>query len=474
LNKDVQPTDPYRLIEETAARWRRQRLRDACWPALPPALALLAAGWLGVLPVELAAAGIVAFGLLGVHLKGIELSPASAARFLDGALRAKDRFLTLATARPDESLIPVVAAEAATLAAAPLQMPPRNRRPLLTSFVLSILAFLMLYSLPQLPSLAATEGSDLERIAGELAKAGDASLASTLRDVARALRDSGRSNEAKLEKIAEALQKIEQTERKGGQGNAGGSAGGGEGNRGQGKQEASGEKDKGQGAGDRSSGGSSQDGAGDPGAAREQAKQELGKLAGQLSTESGQAKGRQQSQEKPNAQSTGGGIKGPESDAHERKQSERDGTANQPGKSPNASGGNERSGGNQGAAQAQRGEQDRQQGQSGSASQGGAGAGTDGSGQRSTPQNDTKPAERFYKPGEGTDGRIVDGQYVRVRVPDEDGQLPGTEIVAKPGDATPLTPYGNAPLPPTGAPGEVAADQPVPLEYRPALKGRSP
>ncbi len=172
------------------------------------------------------------------------------------------------------------------------------------------------------------------------------------------------------------------------------------------------------------------------------------------------------------SQSTGGGIQGPESSAKERKQSEGDGTANQPGKNPKESGGNEKPGADQKGAQAQGGEQDRQQNQSSGATQGGAG--TDGAGQRSTSQNDTKPAERFYKPGEGPDGRIVDGQYVRLRVPEEDGRLPGTEIVAKPGDATPLTPYGNASLPAAGAPGEVAADQPVPLEYRAALKGRSP
>jgi hypothetical protein len=472
----VPPTDPYQLITQTAARWRRRRLRDACWPAVPPALALLGAGWLGILPVELAAAGIIAFGLLGFHLRGIELSPASAARFLDGALHAKDRFLTLATAPANEGLISVVAAEASTLAAAPPQMPPRNTRPLLTSAVLSILAFLALYSLPHLSSVAATEGSHLERIAGKLAKAGDASLASTLRDVARALRDPGRSDEERLEKIAQAVQKIEERERSGGRGGAGGSAGGGEGNRGQGKEEASGERDEGQGAGDRTSAEGSQGRASGAAAAREEAKRELGKLAGQLS-ESAQAKdkqqGQQHGQQNPSAQSTGGSIQGPQSGAQERKQSERDGTANQPGKSPNASGGNERSGGDPGAGQAERAEQGQQQGRSTNAGQGGAGAGAEGSGQRSTSQSDTK-AERFYKPGEGPDGQIADGQYVRVRVPDQDGRLPGTEIVAKPGDASPLTPYGNAPLPPAGAPGEVAADQPLPLEYRAILKGRSP
>ncbi len=472
----MHPTDPYLLIAETAARRRRRRLRDACLPALPPALALLGAGWLGILPVELAAAGIVVFALLGLHLETIELSPANAARFLDAALRAKDRFLTLATGRADESLMPVVAAEAATLAALPPELPPRKSRPLLTSFALSILAFLALYALRQSPSLAATEESALERIAGKLAAAGDASLASALRDVARALQDPGRSNEEKLEKIAQAEQKIEQAERKGGRGSASGSVAGGEGEgkNGQGQQEAREEKGEGRGAGQRSGAAGSQGGAGEAGAAREEAKQELGRLAGQLSAEKGQAKAGSQSREKPSSEPAGGGIQGPESGAQERKQSERDGTANQPGKNPNEPGGNEKPGGNQGAAQARGTEQDRQQGQSGTTSQGSPGAGTDGSAERSTSQNDAKPAERFYKPGEGPDGSIADGQYVRVRVPEEDGRLPGTEIVAKPGDATPQTPYGNAPLPPAGAPGEVAADQPVPLEYRAVLKGRSP
>jgi hypothetical protein len=437
-------------------------------------VALLGAGWLGILPVELAAAGIIAFALLGLHLETIELSPTSAARFLDGALRAKDRFLTLATGRADESLMPVVAAEAATLAVAPPELPPRSSRPLLASFVLSILAFLALYALRQSPSLAATEESALERIAGKLATAGDASLASALRDVARALRDPRRSNAEKLEKITRAQQKMEQAERKGGRGSAGGSAGGGEGEgkNGQGQQEAREEEGEGQGAGQRSGASGSQSGAGEGETAREEAKQELGKLAGQLSAEKGQAKAGSPSQ--PSSQSAEGSIQSPETGAQERKQSERDGTANQPGKNPKQSGGNEKSGGDQGNAQAERAEQDRRQDRSGTTNQGNPGAGTDGSAQRSTSQNDTKPAERFYKPGEGPDGKITDGQYVRVRVPEEDGRLPGTEIVAKPGDATPQTPYGNAPLPPAGAPGEVAADQPVPLEYRAALKGRSP
>ncbi len=216
LKRDVHPTDPYRLIAETAVRWRRRRLWDASLPALPPALALLGAGWLGILPVELAAAGVIGFALLGLHLESIELSPAGAARFLDGALRAEDRFLTLATARADESLLPVVAAEAATLAAAPPELPPRSGRPLADELSpYRSWRFCSLWSLPQLPSLGATEGSDLERIAAELAMAGDASLASTLRDVSRTLRDPGtlRRREASKDRRSLAEARTGRTER---------------------------------------------------------------------------------------------------------------------------------------------------------------------------------------------------------------------------------------------------------------------
>jgi len=473
----VPPTDPYRLIEETASRRRRQRLWDACLPALPPTVALIVARSLGILPVELAAAGMIAFALLAIHLTGVEFSRASAARFLDRSLKAKDRFVTLATATPDASLLPVVASEAAALAVAPPKFPSRSRRPLLTSMVVSAAGFLFLWWLPQVATLAAPGGSDLDRIAAALDASGDASLAAALRDVARTLRDPGRSNQEKAAKVAAALHKIEEAERKNGQGKAAGASGSGEGNKGQGKQGGGGGAEKGQGAGKSSSTAGPQGGAGSGGDPRSEAKQELSRLEGQLSSGASQKKDQQQSQQAQSSQPAGGGIQGPESGAKERQQSERDGTANQPGKDPNESGGNEKPGGNQGAAQTEQGQntpqqqnQQNQQDQAGRTNQNGPGAGAEGSGQRSTSQGDTKPADRFYKPGEGPNDRIVDGEYVRVRVPDEPGQLPGTEIVAKPGDATPLTPYGNAPLPAAGAPGDVSADQPVPLEYREALK----
>jgi hypothetical protein len=470
------PRDPYRLIEETAVLWRRRRLWNACLPALPPTAALIVAGSLGILPIELAAAAAIAFALLALHLTAVELSRAGAARFLDGALKAKDHFLTLATATPDASLLPVVAKEAEALAVAPPELPPRSRRPVLTSFIASLTGLLFLWWLPQVASFPAGGASDLDRIAAALDASGDASLATVVRDVARTLRDPGRSHQEKVAKIAEALHKIEEAERKDGQKKPGGSSGSGQGKRGQGKQEGEGGTEKGQGAGRSTNTAGSQGGAGGAGDARSQAKQELGKLAGQLSSGASEGKDQQQSQQGQSSQPAGGGIQGPESGANERKQSERDGTANQAGKNPNQSGGNEKTGGNQGAAQAEQGPQQNQPeepNQSSRTNQGGPGAHAEGSGQRSTSQGDTKPADPYYKPGEGPDGKIADGEYVKVRVPEEDGQLPGTEIVAKPGDATPLTPYGNAPLPAAGSPGEVAADQPVPLEYREALKSTS-
>jgi len=237
----VSPTDPYRLIEETAVLWRRRRLWDACLPALPPIGALIIARCLGILPVELAAAAMIAYALFVVHLTGVELSRAGAARFLDGALKAKDHFLTLATATPDASLLPVVASEAAALAVTPPELPPRRRRPLLTSLVASAVGFLVLWWLPQVASFEGAGASTLDRIAAALDASGDASLATAVRDVAHTLRDPSRSNQEKAARITEALQKIEEAERKGGgQKKPGGSSGSGSGNRGQGNQEGEG------------------------------------------------------------------------------------------------------------------------------------------------------------------------------------------------------------------------------------------
>ena len=468
----VETTLPYRLIDATATRSYRRQLGEILLPAAPPAIALAIALGLGLLPIELAAAAAIAAGMVMLYASGLAPSKIQAARFLDHSLGAKDHFLTLATAAGERDLLTVVEADAAAIAShgGSARLPPARQRPFVTSLLLSLLGFALLWSLPRLSSLASTGGGGLEQIAAELAASGDDELARALGEVSRALRDPKLSNEEKRAKVDEALRKLDATERK--QAAGAGSSGGGGQKGDPNQQQKKGEQAKGRGEQGEGSGSQKQQAAGQGGGsgeARAKAKQELAKIAGELAGEPQKAeKGESAKQQQ---QPSGGGIQGPESGAEERKPGERESTGNQPGKNPDKPGGNQKPGGDQGASQAERGGEN-QPDQAGQAAKPGSGAGAEGqgAGQRSSSAADAKPAERYYKAGEGPDGTIVDGRYVRVRVPEENQQLPGSERVAKPGDASPQTPYGNAPLPPPGAPGEIGAEQPLPLEYRDAFK----
>jgi hypothetical protein len=474
---EVAASDPYRLIESTAARAYRRTLFELLSPVAPPAAALAVAQWLGVLPIELGAAAFIVGALVLLEATGLTRSRTQAARFLDETLGGKDHFLTLATAAAGPALMPLVEADARAIAArhATATLSPPRKRPVVLSAVLSICGVLLLWSLPRVASLASTGAGDLDRIAAELAAAGDVESARAVADASRALRDPKLSDRQKLEKVQEAMRRIDAQEKS--QAAGSGSSGGGGDKKGerqqqQGKQ-SKGQAEQGEGAGAQKQ---AQSGAnGGAGQARGEAKQELSKIAGELAGQQQQGKNEKpekQQSGKQQQQPSGGGIQGPESGAEKRKGGDGDSAGNQPGKNPDKPGGNEKSGGNDGASQAERnGEQPNQPGQA-NAAKGGGGEG-EGSGQRSSSRPDAKPAERYYKPGEGGEGGIRDGQYVRVRVPDENQALPGTELVAKPGDASPQTPYGNAPLPAAGAPGEVGAEQPVPLEYRDAFKGEA-
>jgi hypothetical protein len=468
---------PYRLIEETALRWYRRRLTGLFLPALPPVLAAAIALAAGRLPLEIGVAGMIALAILVFYASGLVVSTQRAARFLDRSFGAKDRFLTLATIGRAPTLLPVVESGAAAIAASggDLPLPPRRKRPLVASAALSVVGLLFLWMIPELASLAGAGGGGLDRIAVELA-AGDAAdqeLARVLRDVSNALHDPRRSNLEKRAKIAEALAKLEAAERKRQMSSAGAAGGSGEKGDQGGKQKEGGNQQE-RGAGEQGSGrgkpqqaGATGNGGGD---ARGQAKQELERIAGELASESQQAKAEPSKSTQAKPQPSGGGIQGPESGAKERKPGDREASGNQPGKAPDKSGGNEKPGGEQGETKAESGGEQQHPDAQNSASRGGSGAGADGSGQKTSSRGDTKGAERYYKPGEGPGGGVVGGQYVRVRVPDEDRALAGTEEVAKPGEVNLQVPYGNAPLPEAGAPGEVNAEQPVPLEYRDALK----
>lgn len=453
--------DVHRIIEETAKRWYRRRLFEVLAPSAPPALALAVAALVGRLPLEIAAAAAIAFVLLASYASGLSVAARDAAGFLDRSLGAKDHFLTLATVGGHATLLPLVESSASAIleASGPPRLPPPRKRPLVTSVVLSIAGFLLLWLIPELAPLASTEGGGLDRIAAELAQssdAGDQELARVLREVSRTLHDPQPSREEKQAKIEQALAKLDETRPKRPQVAAGRSGGGGE-EQNQGEQSGAGGNEKGRGQGQQ---------AGGTGSARGQARQELEKLAGELAGESREGKGEQGKQSKPTP--SGGGIQGPETSAKERKAGDREGTGNQPGKAPDKSGGNEKPGGAEGQVKAEQGSE--RPPEAADSKSKGAGSGGEGAGQRSSQQADNKPAERYYKPGEGPGGSVAGGQYVRIRVPDASQPLPGTEVVAKPGEINLEVPYGNAPLPEAGSPGEVPAEQPVPLEYRDALK----
>jgi hypothetical protein len=472
---------PYRLIEETALRWYRRRLSELLLPAVPPVLALATALAAGRLPLEIGVAGAIALAILGFHITGVVVSKPRAAGFLDRSLGAKDRFLTLATIERTASLLPVVESSATAIAASAgdLPLPPRRKRPLVASVALSVAGLLFLWVIPELSSLAGAGGGGLDRIAAELA-AGDAvdrELAQVLRDVSKTLRDPRRSKEEKRAKIAEALANLDRAERKR-QISAAGSSGGASEKGDQGRQQKADGNRQERGAGEQGSGQEKQQQAGGAGNgegnARGQAKQELERIAGELAGESQGAKAEPGKNTQAKPQPSGGGIQGPESGAKERKPGEREASGNQPGKAPDKSGGNEKPGGEQGEAKAEHGGEQQRPNAQNPSSRSGPGAGAEGASQKPSQQGDTKPAERYYKPGEGSGGSIAGGQYVRVRVPDEHRPLAGTEEVAKPGDVNPEVPYGNAPLPVAGSPGEVGAEQPIPLEYRDALKPPPP
>lgn len=464
----MEPCDPYRLIADTARRARRRRRLDVVLLALPPAAALIAALLVRRLPVEIGVAAALALGFLLLHVVSLDVPRSRAASYLDRSFGAKEHFLTLATIAGPSALRAVVESSATAIARAAESpsFPPRRRRPLVTSIALSVAGFVLLWMIPRLASIASTGGA-LDRAAASLAASPDATdreIARALREVARALDDPRLSDQQKRAKIEKAITQIDEAERRRQQAASGGSSAGEAEKGNQGKQQKpSGEaKGKGQGQPSSEQQGEQGEGAGSSSGARGQAREQLSKLAGELSGEAPSQPNEEKKQEP-----SGAGIQGPQSGAKERKPAERDSTGNRPGKSPDQAGGNQKPGGDQGESQSQQGTEP-QPNPANAGSAKGSGSGEGGIGQRSA-QGPNQPAERFYKSGEGPGGRIVDGRYVRIRVPEDQQPLAGSEPVAKPGDVAPEVGYGNAPPPSVGSPGEVFADQPVPLEYRAAL-----
>lgn len=474
----MESPDPYSLIERTILRARRRKCLEVLLPALPTTVALVGISFLGRLPVEIAAAAAIASAFLSLHVAALAVKRETAGAFLDRGLGAKDHFLTLATMADEapRELRSVVESGATALAAnsTTLRLPVPKRRPLLLSILFSLLGFLFLWVLPDLPS--AGTGEPLQSIAAELAASADLSdraLAKDLREVMRALHDPNLSAAEKRERVEQAVTKLDKAEQEAAQGSSStGSSGGKQGGRGKadkGKEEGSDGSQKGSGTAQRNQQqGAEAEGKGNSGnRARGQARNELSKIAGQLRGEQKETKAAEGKEGQNKPQPSGGGIKGPESGAKQRQQ---DGSGNQQsGANPNKPGNEQKQGGDTAQGESK---QPREEGSQPNAQGGGnRGQGGEGgnAGQKPSPSADGKTAERYYKPGEGPGGaRIGDGKYVRVRVP-EKGKAVATEVVPGPGDVEPETPYGNAPLPSAGAPGEVPVDQPQPLEYRDAL-----
>lgn len=463
----MEHSDPYRLIAAVARRSRRRRRLDVLLPALPPCGALLAALIVGRLPLELAVAGLIALGVLLLYVVSLDVSQATAAAFLDRILGAKDHFLTLATLRGGERLRRVVEAGAVDIARRTPQPPPRRRgkRPLLTSVALSAAGFALLWFLPHLAVPAAT-GDSLGAIAAQLARSPDAAdrrLAAALREVERVLGDPRSSAAGKLESVKAAIAEIDEAERQkaaaegaaSAPGEKGGGRRGGRGGTGE-KSEERGQQPGGQGAGE---GGGASD-------VRGRAREQLSKLAEAISAER-EGEAAEQAREGSKPKPSGGGIRGPEGPAEERQNGSREAAGNQPSTSPEQRGAGP-SEGAEGAQARARPESRRQNEPAAEGAAEGGGATAEGAGGRPS-RASTERAQRYYGPGEGPGGGVLDGRYVRIRVPQDRRLLRGTEEVAKPGEVVPEVGYGNAPRPDAGSAGKVSTAQPLPLEYRGAL-----
>ncbi len=467
--------DPYRLIEETAHRLRRRQIGAAFLPALPPFAALIVGSAFARLPVELVAAALISASLLVLYVLSLPKAEPAASRLIDRSLGAKDLFLTLATMGPRSEphpLLPLVESSAAEIAsrAAPIPLPARELGRVRRSLAFSALLACLLWVIPI--GAPPASGGPLERLASALAagSADERHLALELRELAKTLRDPSVPAETKRKKIEEALAKIEKQERRADGSSGGKSAGSGsepsEKSQG-GTAEGKGGRQAGQGGSGNESAGQSLSGA---------AKSELQKIESELGSaaESSKSDGRQDAKK----QEGGGGIQGPQGGTKEREgqqEGENQQSASSQGRKPDDKRlGSEQGDAQQGEARRDQGNEpnDQQSGKAPNQARGADGRDQTSSAERPSPGDSNQAAERYYRDGQGPDGwRIENGRYVRVRIPDQARGVE-TENVATPGDVEITTPYGNAPLPAAGSPGEVAESQPAPLEYRELLGAR--
>ncbi len=466
--------DPYRLIEETAHRLRRRQIGAALLPALPPLAALIAGSVFARLPVEIVAAALISASLLVLYVLSLPKAEPAASRLIDRSLGAKDLFLTLATLDPrsePHAFLPLVESSAAEIVSrgAEIPLPARELGGVWRSLAFSALLACLLWVLPVEAPRAS--GGPLEDLASALAAGSEdeRQLALDLRELAKTLRDPSIPAETKRKKIEEALAKIEKQERKAEGSSSGKSAGSGS----EPSEKSGGERAQGKGEKQGSQAGTGNESSGQSLAGA--AKSELQKIESELggAAESSKSSGRQDAKK----QEGGGGIQGPQgSKQREGQQGEENqqSSSSQGRKPDDKRRGSEQGDMQEGEARRDQGNEpnDPQTGKAPNQPRGADGRNQSSSGERPSPVDGNQTAERYYKDGQGPDGwRIENGRYVRVRIPDQALGVE-TEHVATPGDVELTTPYGNAPLPTAGSPGEVADSQPAPLEYRDVLGTR--
>ena len=445
--------DPYDLIRAAAAGLRRRHVLNLVLPWLPAGAVLAGFAAVARLPVELAAAAAVLAAALLLHASAPPPPLRRAASRLDERSGGRDHFLTLATAELEPPMRDLVESGAARLGqglrAADVLPPLAGRRVGWGAAGAALLALLLWLAPAEFPQ-ALDPAQHLEEIAAGLEETGelaDVALARELRAVAAALRDPSASAQERQEAAQRALENLEQQEK-----GSGTEGGGGE----QGDAGASGSEEL----------------RGEARSALERASESTGGQESGTGESSGESSGETEgpgetegSQTGEQAGESGGGVKAPRPDAsgaREREQ-ESEGQENRPDDSP------AKSLGSKGGAGEGREPRDPNRPGPGEAKGPDPSGGAGGEGTAPSPSTAEGP-ENPDLPGAGTGWRIVDGRYVRVRVPEGENEALETERVRGPGEVEPTTPWSNAPLPGEGPTGEPVERQPLPLEYRNVLR----
>jgi hypothetical protein len=429
--------EPEKTVEELTSRLRRQRFWDGFLVLFPPLLAVSYVGvssfYLGVLSVSglwvVIGAALAAISTsLFLYRGGAIFSPRYAAALLDAKAQAQERFVTLATVKPEAApdFYGRLRKESAGLIHRidlRSDFPYHVKRSFMGSVVASlilILAFHVLFHFLFLASPAASPSTELSRAARELSREPRfKELARRLEALIARLERGGLSERDKAVVVQELLKKMEEEK----------------------KQDQTGtdlldraEKalrglEKG-----------------------EQERREDAKGGGAKTDlpEEGEGKGK----------SKGGGGEG-----DDKRQAVLQNEDIKGEKSPREPTKDQSKGQGEGKGQ---GESMNQQGETKKEIEGAASKQMDGKGKANStePPSGQPPQERFYKLGEGGEKGLKGTRYVTVELPEVESSGPGTgEGEGKKKTAKSKIPVSNVPLSPATTPDLPREKQPLPLEY---------